>query len=263
MAIEQNFLEFRESISQTLTIEKDRVRNLIGSKHWLTDGAHKESILRKVIRSFAPEIFHIGHGFVCYPTTGKSSTQLDILISSKHRPTLYQDGDLKFLTSNTAEAVIEVKTKMVRSQDFVKALKKLADALEAIRNGSEQTKPCWGGLFLYDHSKTMTHKYVLDCLQKVAKKKESRVINCVSIGTNFFVRFWPKGHPDSNLERVPMWHSYNLGKLAQSYFIGNIIFHITPDLSIDDAYAWFPIPGTKETYRAYYAKLNEKVAYPF
>ncbi len=258
MAIEQNFLEFRESISDSLTIEKNRVRRLIGSKHWLTDGEHKESILRKVIRSFAPEIFHIGRGFVCYPASGKSSTQLDILISSKHRPTLYQDGDLKFLTSNTAEAVIEVKTKMVKGQDFIKALNKLADELETIRNRSEQTKPCWGGLFIYDHSKGMTHKYVLECLQEVAKKKDSRVINCVSIGTNLFTRFWPKGHPDSSPERVPMWHSYELKKLAQSYFIGNIIFHITPDLSIDDAYAWFPIPGTKESRRRYYAKLSEK-----
>jgi hypothetical protein len=73
MAIEQNFLEFRESIGDTLTIEKDRVRKLIGSKHWPTDGEHKESILRKVIRSFVPEIFHIGHGFVCYPSSGKSA----------------------------------------------------------------------------------------------------------------------------------------------------------------------------------------------
>lgn len=114
MPIEQNFLEFRESISEALTTEMNTVRRLIGSKHFLTDGEHKESILRKVIRSFTPEVFHIGHGFVCYPSSGESSTQLDILISSKHRPTLYQEGDLKFLTSSTAEAVIEVKTEVTK-----------------------------------------------------------------------------------------------------------------------------------------------------
>ena len=263
MPIEQDFLAFRGSISDTLTSEKDIIRNLIGSKHWLTDGEHKETILRKIIRSFAPEIFHIGHGFVCYPPAGNSSTQLDILISSKNRLTLYQEGELKFITSSAAEAVVEVKTRMVNGPKFIKALKKLADALETIRNRSEQIKPCWGGLFVYDYSKSMTHKYVLECLQKVAKKKESRVINCVSIGTDLFTRFWPTGHPDSSPERVPMWHSYELIKLAQSYFIGNIIFHITPDLSIDDANAWFPILGTKESNCRYYAKLSEKKAEEF
>lgn len=142
-------------------------------------------------------------------------------------------------------------------------LNKHAEQLEMIRKRSEQTKPCWGGLFVYEHNRTINHEYVLECLQKVAKRKVSRIINCVSIGTNLFIRFWPTGHPDSSPESAPMWHSYELEMLAQSYFIGNIVFHITHNLSIDDADAWFPIPGTKESKRRYYAKLSDRKSMRF
>ena len=263
MAITQNLLEYAKSISSELEIEKDRVRRLIGSNHWQTDGEHKEAVLRRVIRSMAPEIFRIGCGFVCYPKSRQSSSQLDILVASKLRPKLYQDDNLMFVTANTAEAVAEVKTKIGKGRKFLEVLRKLADNLEQIRARSEQDKPCWGGLFIYEDDGSLTHKYVLESLQKVTNGNVIRSINCISIAKDLFIRFWPNGHPDTSPERQAMWHSYQLKMLAQAYFIGNLIFHITPNTSMDDAVAWFPIPGTKERERCYYAEVSESKAKPF
>ncbi len=49
MAIEQDFVLFYKSISAELRATQDRVRDLIGSSHWGTDGAHREIILRKIL----------------------------------------------------------------------------------------------------------------------------------------------------------------------------------------------------------------------
>lgn len=263
MPTEQSFIKFRESIGHELDMQKNRVRNLIGPTHWQTDGEHKEAVLRKVLRSFAPEMFRIGRGFICYPRSAESSTQLDILITSRLRPTLYQDDDLMFVTSSTVEAVVEVKTRLAKGVKFTRTLNTLADELERIRATSEQNRPCWGGLFVYEEGNSLSHEYVLQSLQKVSEGRIDRIINCVCLGTDLFFRFWPRGHPDSSPEKEAMWHSYQLKRLAQPYFIGNLVFHITPDFSIDDAWAWFPIPGTKEVRRRFYAKLLEKKARRF
>ena len=129
MSIQPDLVAYHKSISAELTSNKNRIRNLIGSVHWLTDGEHKESILRKVIENFAPEIFRIGRGFVCYPssrnTDEKSSKQIDILITSKDKPTLYKDIDLHLVTADSVKAIIEVKTKLKKGEDFKKIVKSL------------------------------------------------------------------------------------------------------------------------------------------
>ena len=49
MPIQRNFLEYHKSIARELEATKDRIRQLIGDKHWLTDGEHKEAVLRRVL----------------------------------------------------------------------------------------------------------------------------------------------------------------------------------------------------------------------
>lgn len=57
---------------------KNRVRNLIGGAHFLTDGEWEESVLRAFISRHVPAHVHVGRGFV---VTGDScSTQIDVLL---------------------------------------------------------------------------------------------------------------------------------------------------------------------------------------
>lgn len=59
MNIEQNFIAYQQSITEELKVIKDRVRNLIGSKHWQSDGEHKAAVLRKVIIAHIAESFRV------------------------------------------------------------------------------------------------------------------------------------------------------------------------------------------------------------
>jgi hypothetical protein len=93
MPINRDFVAYQKSIAEELRSTKDRIRQLIDQEHWLSDGEHKESILRNILRSRLPESVRIGRGFVCFPRSAngskKSSGQIDILITSQNKPTLY------------------------------------------------------------------------------------------------------------------------------------------------------------------------------
>lgn len=255
MAITQDLVAYHKSIGFELKSSKDRIRDLIGNAHWLTDGEHKESILRKVISNFSPETFRVGQGFVCYPDSQppntKSSTQIDVLITSKSQPTLYKDSDLHLVTPDTVYAIVEVKTELQQGESLRNVLRKLSSEARRIRTNSRSSIPCWAGLFVYD-SGNIGDENLLGTLQEITEDI-SATINCVAIGNQLFARFWPEGHPGSGLENGPMWHSYELDNLAQPYFISNLISHLSPLLQED---AWFPIPGTKEVHRRHYARLG-------
>ncbi|MEN8258710.1 MAG: DUF6602 domain-containing protein [Thermodesulfobacteriota bacterium] len=266
MPIQQDFLSYHKSIGRELKSSERRIRDLIGSSHWLTDGEHKESILRKVISDFAPEIYRIGTGFVCYPGVANgnqnNSGQLDILITSKMNPTLYKSGELHFVTPDCANAIIEVKTKVSNGEKLREVLSKLSNDIESIRNNSDNSTSCWAGLFIYNTGQ-LTDRNVLEMLQSVTNGDRMRVINCVAIGENKFVRFWEHGHSTSNLGQDPIWHSYDLRDLSHAYFVSNLISHLSPNFDDISSEAWFPVTGSKEIHRSLYAKLADNVAFEF
>jgi hypothetical protein len=258
MPIQQDFLSYHQSIGQELKSSESRIRNLIGSSHWLTDGEHKESILRKVISDFAPEIYRVGTGFVCYPGIingdETNSGQLDILITSKVNPTLYKSGELHFVTPDCANAIIEVKSRMTNGQQLDGVITKLSNDIKAIRSNSANGPSCWAGLFIYNEV-GLTDTNVLQALQRTASKDPLRAINCVAIGVNKFVRFWENGNSTSQLGNDPIWHSYGLDGLSHAYFVSNLVSHLSPTFDDTSSEAWFPISGSKEVHRLRYAKL--------
>lgn len=273
MPVNQNFAAYQESISHELTATQDRIRHLIGALHWQTDGEHKESLVRNLLRTHAPEAFRIGRGFVCYPsrdghleqrTHPRSSRQLDVLITSRNKPTLYKEGDLVFVTADAVEAVIEVKTKLYErpsgSVGLAPVLQKLAQQAQHLRQHSIHPFHCWVGLFVFELG-DLKHETILKTLQEVTDGKLERVINCMVFGPNTFIRFWRNGEDINSAVVDSVWHSYELQHLAPTYFIGNCISTLSrgfPDTAVD---AWFPVEGTKEVRRKFYAalKLNEPV----
>ena len=58
--IEQNTPEFLKSWSAEIKSKANRVRDLIGDVHWLSDGNHKETLIRAFIRSYVPDVLSIG-----------------------------------------------------------------------------------------------------------------------------------------------------------------------------------------------------------
>ncbi len=254
MPLQQDFTAYHKSIADELGAMQNRVRNLIGNAHWLTDGEHKEAVLRNVLRSRLPESVRIGKGFVCFPSEARDSEkysgQLDILITSKDKPTLYKDGELVFVTADAVEAVIEVKTTW-RPAD----LTSFADEVEFIRRNALH-KRCWAGLFVYDRG-NIEQRNVLRTLQRATQHAQERAIDCVAIGQDTFVHFWSKGrHEVGSPVSGPVWHSYRIVGLAPAYFVSNVALYLCPQTPEDAQRAWFPIEGGKESKRCFYAAMD-------
>ena len=170
MPVQRDFKKYHESITNELRFTKDRIRNLIGDSHWQTDGEHKEAVLRKVIRMYLPETLQVGKGFVC--CSEETSSQIDILITDRNKPTLFKDGELVLVTPDAVKAIIEVKTS-VNSGTVEGIITKLSNDAELTRSNGN-TK-CQAGLFVYEkRSLNKAQKRVLAILQSASNGDKKR-----------------------------------------------------------------------------------------
>src|SRR5688572_13924486 len=71
---------YLRSLAAELRSQRDRVRDLIGNSHWLSDGRHKEHLLAEVVRRHLPVTHQVGPGFVVSPSHELCSTEQDILV---------------------------------------------------------------------------------------------------------------------------------------------------------------------------------------
>jgi len=252
MPDQSNFLEYHKSIAGELKATKDRIRQLIGGRHWQTDGEHKEAVLRKILRNHLPESVRVGRGFVCF--RNETSRQIDILINANDKPALFKDGELVLVTPDAVQAIVEVKTSLKSRSDLRSALTKLSENIERIR--SNRNLGCLAGLFVYeesDNGNRIKDSVILEELQSAANDRQYKVINWVAFGPNRFFRFWERGSDVASLCRGEVWHSYELTDgLAHAYFVSNVIWDISQERGIIDhhmQYAWFPVEGGKERFR--------------
>jgi hypothetical protein len=252
MPIRTDFLEYHKSIARELEATKDRVRQLIGSGNWQTDGEHKEAIIRKVLRNHLPESVRIGKGFVCFEN--RASTQIDVLITAIDKPTLFKDGELVLVTPEAVRAVIEVKTAMRSRTDLAEALEKLAANLQHIRR--TQTE-CFGGLFVFDESNhCVPDKEVLEKIQHIVRGETERLINWIALSPDRFFRYWRAGEVPS-ICCGDVWHSYELRDgLGHAYFLSNVAWEVTKEPNHEMQYAWFPVEGGKERFRQWCVSLQ-------
>jgi hypothetical protein len=241
-----DYLKYHESLTDELHSLKDRIRNLIDNRHWLTDGEHKEAALRAILRRHLPESLIVGRGFIV--TEQESSTQIDLLIVDGNKPTLFKDGDLMFVTPDCVKAVVEVKTSLKNTKDLKKHLTKLAGIGKLCRDKGGGMP--WLGLFCYEED-LQDYKYLLDAVQ-FAYGKIGFAVNAVAYGRDRFVRFWRYGeleegdkHQDSLECR---WRVYDLENLASAYFVGNVVDTITGISDGDNSGVWYPLTDGKKVH---------------
>jgi hypothetical protein len=253
MPIRTDFFEYHKSIARELDATKDRVRQLIGQRHWQTDGEHKEAIIRRVLRNHLPESARIGKGFVCFKD--RPSTQIDVLITAADKPTLFKDGELALVTPDAVRAVIEVKTSMRSSAGLTEALEKLSDNLEYIR---QTQTDCVGGLFVFEEADYRgPDEAVLAKIQHIVRGERNRVIDWIALSPDRFFRFWNSGQVPTICDG-DFWHSYELRQgMAHAYFLANAAWDLTTDRNLDMQYAWFPVEGGKERFRRWCVSLQD------
>jgi hypothetical protein len=231
-----NTAEYFRDLSKELSAVQDRIRNLIGSKHWPSDGMWKESVLRTVLRRHLPPSYTVGSGFII--AGNEISTQIDILVCDDSAPVFFRDGDFIIATPGCVRAVVEVKTSLNRAA-LGKALSKL-DTISTLL--WRRTAQPFIGLFSYEPIDGGS-RLVLDALQKANGQSDNYDIRALCFGDAQFFRFW-EFEPKSNTRaRHDSWHAYNLPHLARGYFIHNFIEHLFPKGLENEQATWYPPEG--------------------
>jgi len=236
----RNPAEYQKSIAEELSIIKDRVRFLIGDKHWASDGAYKETILRNVIKRFLPPSLAVGYGFIVRYENEQvdPSTQIDIIVYDTTYPLVFQQDDFIITTSSAVKGIIEVKTK-ITSSNFGEIIKKSTD-LDRFLNIY-----AFNGIFAFESSLDLESDAVSTHL-KASKGK----VNHICVGETNFIRFWKMGD-DFSSENVRTNHYaiYNIHKFAFSYFISNLVVMATAHDLHEQSGFLFAFPGGKDLQR--------------
>jgi hypothetical protein len=244
---------FQESITQELDSIKNRVRNLIGNRQWAEEGRYKEDILRTLLRKFLPKNLSVGTGFILKANGDNDidnvlSSQLDIIVYDNTRPVLFSEGDFIITTLSNVCGIIEVKSKLTEFtfRNVVEQFdNSISDFLEDIYANTDRT--VFRGVFSYDFQGNIDSRNIDNAL-----RTSSHSINHISLGTNFFIRYWKHddiGRLGGEIDcQNDFYNLYDIAGLSFSYFISNLI-HTTCG-GLDDRY-WFsfPIQGTKEMHR--------------
>jgi len=97
--------------SAEIASRASRVRLLIGPRHWLSDGTHKEFLVREFLIRHLPTSLIVGRGFIRSLSSDDVSREVDVLIADpvRHTP-IFNEGGLLVVTPAAAVANIEVKS---------------------------------------------------------------------------------------------------------------------------------------------------------
>lgn len=255
MPITQDTQKFQESITQELNTIKDRVRNLIGNKHWGEDGRYKEVILRNVLKRFLPQNISIGTGFILNEQKNISK-QMDIIIYDNTYPIFFQEGDFIITPEHNVKGVIEVKSN-ITSSNIKNILNKFTLSIDEIFK-KPQSEKLFLGIFSYDENVS------IELLQEVLKYDYK--INHITLGTNYFIKRW-KAKDRKKLVEIEnpsmntpndFYNIYEINNLSYSYFISNAIAQICK-IKNKGSWVYFPIEGTKEIYRKNTIQITQQV----
>jgi len=237
-------IQLFESITLELNSLKNRVRNLIGDAHWLSDGEWKESVLKSVIKRHISSNIGVGSGFIV--NENECSSQIDIILYELNKPILFKDGDFVIATPDSVKGIIEVKTKIRNLSEYEEFIAKIANNLKFIRN-NHYYDYIFTGLYTYEIGFAINEGNMISLLEIIKKYSEIpgghiSCLNHLSLGNDFFVKFWDES-PDRSNKVYNNWHGYELICKSPAYFIMNSVIEVSDNRYGIKDYLWFPPEG--------------------
>lgn len=182
---------YLESWAEELGSRANRVRNLIGDAHWLSDGNHKEALLRDFLQRHLPRQLAVANGFVTSPSRmGDCSPEIDILVAdpTAHAP-LFAESDLYIATPRSVAAHLQVKTSYAKNE-LMSALANVLASQTIIATHAESAR-VWRGILFYSVPESRTPTSVIDtledCLKQVAKDWRNADIEIIDVLPNCIV----------------------------------------------------------------------------
>lgn len=167
-----NLPAYFESWSQEIASRADRVRLLIGSKHWLSDGVHKEFLIREFLARHLPSGLNTGRGFIRKLDIDLVSPEVDIIVADprRHVP-IFREGDLQIVPPSSVLATIEVKS-TYRKQVLRDAMSNVYKVRSVtVRHGSGSD--VWSSIMIGTAEQHLTLHRVVDDLYSILSDSQN------------------------------------------------------------------------------------------
>jgi hypothetical protein len=228
------------SLSEELLSQANRVRDLIGDRHWFSDGHHKEQLLASVLRRHLPADVIVSRGFVIDPSdAGQCSKEQDILVVNAHQEApIFRQGDLIICFPRTVLAAISVKTRMDRA-----TVLETIDGLNSVRNvlcHLPDPGSAWCAGFFYETDASIStnprivESQVAEGLQRYPCRRPSLpTTDAGPFGPNFFCGVTDLVYRLS-YEQLPGAHTssetrllgYRCPEVAAALFLAQLLDHV-------------------------------------
>ena len=148
-----------------LEARANRVRQLIGDAHWLSDGHHHEAIVREFLTRHLPTGVSVSRGFVV-STTGQRycSPEIDILITDPAaHPPLFSESDLRIVVPSCVIAHFAIKASFSKS-NLIDDLTNIAITQSVIANSADANR-VWRGICFFEVADSRDSKSILKTVE--------------------------------------------------------------------------------------------------
>jgi len=166
----ESYKGFLDSWATEIESRAERVRTLIGNRHWASDGHHKEFLIREFLSRYLPSSFRVGHGFIRthLPNTA-CSPEIDILVTNpgKH-PLFFDEGGLQIAPVKSLRAAVEVKSTF-GSNELTQTLQRIAHIRHLV-NAEQQSNDVWLGAVFYSARSQIDPDSVICMIERCYRK---------------------------------------------------------------------------------------------
>ena len=160
------YRDFLESWATEIESRAARVRTLIGDRHWVSDGQHKEFLIREFLTRYLPPPIRVGHGFMrTHLPNADCSPEIDVLVTnpSKH-PLFFDEGGLQIAPISSVRAAIEVKTTF-GLRELTQALQRIA-YIRLLIHMDRPSNDIWLGAVFYRSNRPVSANSALKLIEK-------------------------------------------------------------------------------------------------
>ena len=249
MVVQPNRTRYLLSIAEELRVQSKRVRDLIGDRHWYSDGHQKEFLILELLKRHLPCGMIASRGFVISPSdpNARSREQDILIVDTLQQAPIFNQGNVVIVFPSTVRATISVKTKMGYAEivDSVRGL----NSVRRIFDGHLDPRRLWCGAYYFEPGKKiipdplLTFKYLQNALADSPLIKTipppihpaplGPDLHCTATDLAFRL---DHGH-NSGGETVvqPSLYGYSCNGLATALFIGELLDHVAVSRGATDS----------------------------
>jgi hypothetical protein len=234
----QNRYKYLVSLAQELASQASRVRDLIGDRHWLSDGHHKEYLLRALLERHVPTGVTVSRGFVAsaHDEEHCSSEQDLLVLDGTIAAPLFNQGGLAIAFPISILAAISVKTTL-NSTTLESAIHGTHTVRQVAARDSVSPEMIWcGGFFLNRGTASLdallnATKLAREALDRPNAGLRSLMFPCVGLdvvaAADDLLVVTDHETPDGDRWRAAVIRAYDSRGLGTAFFIAALLDHIS------------------------------------